>query len=81
MLCYLYLCMNFYGHFFFWSKMNRYGGSNLAIGLCIAIALLVIAVRVYAARKLRYRTPGSVADLVRRGQLRSDRRGMYDPNP
>lgn len=59
--------------------MNRYGGSNLAIGLCIAIALLVIAVRVYVARKLRHRTPGSVADLVRRGQLRSDRRGISRP--
>lgn len=68
-------------HFLFWSQMNRYGGSNLAIGLCIATAFLVIAVRVYVARKLSYSRPGSVADLVRRGQLRSDRRGMYDLNP
>jgi hypothetical protein len=54
---------------------------NFAIGLCIATAFLVIIVRVYAARKLKYSRPGSVADLVRRGQLRSDRRGMYEPNP
>uniref|UniRef100_A0A2N9FYE0 Protein MULTIPLE CHLOROPLAST DIVISION SITE 1 n=1 Tax=Fagus sylvatica TaxID=28930 RepID=A0A2N9FYE0_FAGSY len=59
--------------------MNRYGGSNLAIGLCIATAFLVIAVRVYVARKLSYSRPGSVADLVRRGQLRSDRRGISRP--
>ena len=61
--------------------MNRYRGRNFAIGLCIAIAFLVITVRAYAARKLKYSRPGSVADLVRRGQLRSDRRGMYEPNP
>lgn len=59
--------------------MNRYSGRNFAIGLCIATAFLVITVRVYAARKLKYSRPGSVADLVRRGQLRSDRRGISRP--
>jgi len=41
--------------------------------------VLVGALRVLS-RKRRER-PGSVADLVRRGQLKSDRRGMYDFYP
>lgn len=57
--------------------------SKFALGFCIAATLLIVAVRVYVARKLRYKRTGSVADLVRRGQLNSDRRGisktpMYD---
>lgn len=56
-------------------------GSNFAIGLCIATAFLVMSVRIYMVRKSRYSRPGSVADLVRRGQLRSDRRGMYGSDP
>ncbi|KAK9270671.1 hypothetical protein L1049_026253 [Liquidambar formosana] len=43
------------------------------------MAFLVISVRVYMASKSRYSRPGSVADLVRRGQLRSDRRGISRP--
>lgn len=62
-------------------QMKRYGGRNVAIGLCFVAAFLVIVVRAFMARKLRYKHPGSVADLVRRGQLRSDRRGMYDFSP
>lgn len=56
--------------------MKRYGGSNLLIGFCIATAILVIAVRARVVRKSRQANPGSVADLVRRGHLRSDRRGI-----
>lgn len=57
--------------------------AKFALGFCIAASLLIVAVRVYVARKLRHKRPGSVADLVRRGQLNSDRRGiskavMYD---
>ncbi|KAL5845498.1 hypothetical protein ACOSQ4_011456 [Xanthoceras sorbifolium] len=59
--------------------MKRYGGRNIAIGLCFAAAFLVIAVRAFVARKSRHKHPGSVADLVRRGQLRSDRRGISRP--
>ena len=61
--------------------MKRGAGSNFVIWLCIATAFLVVSVRVYMVRKSRPSRPGSVADLVRRGQLRSDRRGMYDFNP
>lgn len=62
-------------------QMRQREGFDLAIGLCIATAFVVIAVRVFVVRKSKYDRPGSVADLVRRGQLRSDRRGMYDFNP
>ncbi|KAK8551707.1 hypothetical protein V6N12_040332 [Hibiscus sabdariffa] len=44
------------------------------MGLCISIAIMVVALRAYAERKSSQSHPGSVADLVRRGQLRSDRR-------
>lgn len=59
--------------------MKRRGRSNIAVGLFIAVAFLVVSIRVYAARKSRHSRPGSVADLVRRGQLRSDRRGISSP--
>ncbi|OAY50312.1 protein MULTIPLE CHLOROPLAST DIVISION SITE 1 [Manihot esculenta] len=58
---------------------RRRAGSNFMIWLCVATAFLLIAVRVYVVRKSRYNRPGSVADLVRRGQLRSDRRGISRP--
>ncbi|KAI3725580.1 hypothetical protein L1987_65370 [Smallanthus sonchifolius] len=53
--------------------------STFMLGFCIATTVLIVAVRVYVARKLRYKRPGSVADLVRRGQLNSDRRGISKP--
>ncbi|KAK9928464.1 hypothetical protein M0R45_025597 [Rubus argutus] len=59
--------------------MRQRVGSNLAIGLCIATAFLVVALRVFMVRKSKYNHQGSVADLVRRGQLRSDRRGISKP--
>lgn len=61
--------------------MNKCTGNGLAIGLCIVTACLAIVARVvYLMGKSRNSHSGSVADLVRRGQLRSDRRGMYDLN-
>lgn len=59
--------------------INRHSGANLVLGFCIATTCLIIAVRIYVARTLRDTRPGSVADLVRRGQLRSDRRGISKP--
>ncbi|XP_021902810.1 protein MULTIPLE CHLOROPLAST DIVISION SITE 1 [Carica papaya] len=59
--------------------IKRHVGNNIATGLCIAIALLLVAVRAYMVTKSRKSRPGSVADLVRRGQLRSDRRGISKP--
>ncbi|KAJ9186303.1 hypothetical protein P3X46_001893 [Hevea brasiliensis] len=58
---------------------RRGAGSNFLIWLCVATAFLLIVVRVYVVRKSTYNRPGSVADLVRRGQLRSDRRGISRP--
>lgn len=60
--------------------MNKCTGNGLAIGICIVTACLAIVARVYLMGKSRNNHSGSVADLVRRGQLRSDRRGMYDLN-
>lgn len=59
--------------------INRQPGANLILGLIITTACLIIAVRVYVVRRLRDKRPGTVADLVRRGQLRSDRRGISKP--
>ncbi|XP_074286712.1 protein MULTIPLE CHLOROPLAST DIVISION SITE 1 isoform X2 [Silene latifolia] len=58
---------------------KKQSGGNLIIGLCVAIACLVIAIRINVVRKQSNKRPGSVADLVRRGQLRSDRRGISKP--
>ncbi|TKY75359.1 hypothetical protein E2542_SST04126 [Spatholobus suberectus] len=57
-------------------RVNRNGGSNIPIWVCVAVVVLVAAVRVLYRKK---EPPGSVADLVRRGQLRSDRRGISRP--
>jgi hypothetical protein len=54
--------------------------NSIWIGVCITATVLVAAIRAYVVRKSRdNQRAGSVADLVRRGQLRSgDRRGMYE---
>ncbi|XP_027148462.1 protein MULTIPLE CHLOROPLAST DIVISION SITE 1 [Coffea eugenioides] len=52
---------------------------SFATGLCAAAAFVLFVLRSYTASKSRYSRPGSVADLVRRGQLRSDRRGISTP--
>ncbi|XP_062101397.1 protein MULTIPLE CHLOROPLAST DIVISION SITE 1 [Humulus lupulus] len=55
-------------------------GSSFAIGFFVATAFLVLAVKIFMAKRSRENHhPGSVADLVRRGQLRSDRRGITRP--
>ncbi|KAK4345139.1 hypothetical protein RND71_035315 [Anisodus tanguticus] len=60
--------------------VKKHPGLSLAIGISTIVTLLVIMVTSYVAkRSRRNRPPGSVADLVRRGQLRSDRRGITNP--
>ncbi|XP_070038732.1 protein MULTIPLE CHLOROPLAST DIVISION SITE 1 isoform X2 [Nicotiana tomentosiformis] len=59
--------------------VKKHSGVSLAIGLSTVVILLVIMVRSYVAKRSRPKRPGSVADLVRRGQLRSDRRGISNP--
>ncbi|PON90506.1 multiple chloroplast division site [Trema orientale] len=61
-------------------NIKRQVGSSFAIGFCIATTFWVLAVKFFIGRrKSRDTPPGSVADLVRRGQLRSDRRGITRP--
>ncbi|KAG7597762.1 hypothetical protein ISN44_As06g020890 [Arabidopsis suecica] len=58
--------------------MKKCSGNSIWIGICVATTVLIAAIRAYVVRKSRdNRRAGSVADLVRRGQLRSgDRRGI-----
>ncbi|KAL6573370.1 hypothetical protein OROHE_001829 [Orobanche hederae] len=60
-------------------KTGRLSGMNFTFGLCIAATMLAVVVRGYVTKKKSCSRPGSVADLVRRGQLRSDRRGISEP--
>ncbi|RYR09913.1 hypothetical protein Ahy_B05g078349 [Arachis hypogaea] len=59
-------------------QVNGDGGMKYPIWMCVVALVLFVGVRAFAERVLSERNhrPGSVADLVRRGQLRSDRRGM-----
>ncbi|KAG5018138.1 hypothetical protein JHK82_014090 [Glycine max] len=59
--------------------LNQNGGSNFPIWVCVAVVVLVVAVRMRVVVSRKKERPGSVADLVRRGQLRSDRRGISRP--
>nr|GMD33840.1 protein MULTIPLE CHLOROPLAST DIVISION SITE 1 [Ipomoea batatas]GMD43563.1 protein MULTIPLE CHLOROPLAST DIVISION SITE 1 [Ipomoea batatas] len=58
---------------------KKHPGAGFAVGIFVIATLLIIAVRNHMLRKSRYSSPGTVADLVRRGQLRSDRRGISSP--
>ncbi|XP_027355306.1 protein MULTIPLE CHLOROPLAST DIVISION SITE 1 [Abrus precatorius] len=58
--------------------LNRNGGSNFPIWVCVAVVVLAVVMRLRVLSRKKDR-PGSVADLVRRGQLRSDRRGISRP--
>ncbi|KAL1535176.1 sister chromatid cohesion protein 1 [Salvia divinorum] len=60
-------------------SIGKLSGMNFTIGLCIVATILVVVVKGYATQRSSDRRPGSVADLVRRGQLRSDRRGISTP--
>lgn len=53
--------------------------SKYAVGLCVACALIAIVLQQRAIKNNNQKHEGSVADLVRRGQLRSDRRGISTP--
>lgn len=59
--------------------IKRQSGANLILGLFVTSACLMIAVRIYVTRSVKDKRLGTVADLVRRGQLRSDRRGISKP--
>ncbi|KAJ6799619.1 protein MULTIPLE CHLOROPLAST DIVISION SITE 1 [Iris pallida] len=59
--------------------VKRNISSNFAIGFYITFAFLAIVVRKIMLKKQNYDHQGSVADLVKRGHLRSDRRGISEP--
>ncbi|QHN93095.1 protein MULTIPLE CHLOROPLAST DIVISION SITE 1 [Arachis ipaensis] len=61
--------------------VNGDGGMKYPIWMCVVALVLFLGVRAFAERVFSQRNhrPGSVADLVRRGQLRSDRRGISRP--
>lgn len=50
-------------------------GPNFVAGFCVGIAVLAAAARQVAIRRQERDSRGSVADLVRRGQLKSGQRG------
>jgi len=55
-------------------------GPNFVAGFCVGIALLAAAARQVIIRSREHDNRGSVADLVRRGQLKSGQRGTYVTN-
>ncbi|GAB2289307.1 sister chromatid cohesion protein 1, variant 2 [Dionaea muscipula] len=59
--------------------LKRQSAANLVMAFCIATTCLIVAVRVYVVRRRKDNQPGTVTDLVRRGQLRGDRRGISKP--
>lgn len=62
------------------SAMRSNVDLKTTVGLCIAsVVFLAIVARQMVLRKNSQKYQGSVADLVRRGQLRSDRRSVSKP--
>eukprot|EP01018_Ginkgo_biloba_P028839 Gb_37717 [translate_table: standard] len=61
------------------SKLNRDIPVNFALGVGIAVTFMAIALRRLVARQPGDDEHGSVSDLVKRGQLRSDRRAISRP--
>lgn len=60
-------------------KIKRDITPNIAFGISVGLALVVIVMQKFVFTKPIQRQHGSVADLVKRGQLRSDRRGISKP--
>lgn len=61
------------------SKLNRDIPVKFAVGLGMVVVFMVIAVKRYMASQSGDSGRGSVSDLVKRGQLRSDRRSISRP--
>lgn len=53
--------------------------ANFAVGLGTMVVFLVIAIKGYMTRRSGDNGRGSVSDLIKRGQLRSDRRAISRP--
>jgi hypothetical protein len=61
-------------------QIRRNIGPNFVAGFCLGIAVLAAVARQVIIRSREHDNRGSVADLVRRGQLKSGQRGMYVAN-
>lgn len=61
-------------------QTRRNIGPNFVTGFCLGIAVLAAVARQVIIRRQDHDNRGSVADLVRRGQLKSGQRGMYVTN-
>ncbi|GMH04701.1 hypothetical protein Nepgr_006541 [Nepenthes gracilis] len=59
--------------------VQRQSAANFVVAFCIVTTCFIIAVRIIVVRNSKYTRPGTVADLVRRGQLRSHKRGISKP--
>jgi hypothetical protein len=58
-------------------QMQKNIGPNFVAGFCVSMAFVAAAARQISLRSREHVSKGSVADLVRRGQLKSGQRGMY----
>lgn len=61
------------------SKLNNNSPVKIAVGLGMVVVFMVIAIKRYMASHSGDSGRGSVSDLVKRGQLRSDRRSISRP--
>ncbi|KAF8651717.1 hypothetical protein HU200_063230 [Digitaria exilis] len=61
-------------------EIRRNIGPNFVTGFCLGIAVLAAVARRVIITSQGHDNRGSVADLVRRGQLKSGQRGMYVTN-
>ncbi|KAL5650235.1 hypothetical protein ACJX0J_041044, partial [Zea mays] len=56
--------------------MQKNIGPNFVAGFCVSMAFVAAAARQISLRSREHVSKGSVADLVRRGQLKSGQRGI-----
>ncbi|KAH9316339.1 hypothetical protein KI387_024966, partial [Taxus chinensis] len=61
------------------TKLNEDVPVNFAVALGMVFVFIVIAIKGYVARQSEDNGRGSVSDLIKRGQLRSDRRAISRP--
>jgi hypothetical protein len=64
----------------FFLQIRRNIGPNFVAGFCLGVAVLAAVARQVIIRSREHDNRGSVADLVRRGQLKSGQRGKYVTN-
>jgi hypothetical protein len=63
--------------FYLFLQIKKNIGLNYVAGFCVGAAFLAAVARQVTIRTQQQDNSGSVADLVRRGHLKSGQRGMY----